>query len=262
MPPFITKIKTYYQLTHTSLALITLSSSINLITLFLTNLISNIASYWSIDITDMPPVPDLFFESTIQHRSLTSIAELCMNIFLILTIFCILLRRDALKLYFRISICMSITYFLRMSIIIITNFPSPNVECEKIVSNFFTRFTYNRCGDLMFSGHTLIVSLCVLVWHSYDIFKGIVLRVISRLVAYVLGIFILINILVARNHYTVDVILGVYVTGFVWVIYGFVWEQFLCKEEYFKHLVVEDNVSECNVNDGNVDSKGSDSVQK
>lgn len=239
MHPYLHTIKTRYRISYTSTTLFILSFTIALISLFLTNLFSNISSYWSIDTTDTPPVPDLFFEKFTHQPSLSIYIEYTMNIFITITFLFILFRRDAIILYFKVFICMSITYLLRMSLIAITNFPSPTYDCIKVVNNFMFSFTYNRCGDLMFSGHTLIVTLCVLVWHSYDIFVIKYLGVVCRIIAYVVGGGILVCILWARNHYTVDVLLGFYLTVFVWVLYGFVWNDYLVLEECFKNMVIE-----------------------
>lgn len=236
MHALLEKIKTRYQINKTSTILLLASFTVAMSSLFITNLFSNISSYWSVDIEEAPPIPDLFFE-IFNHRLLTFYVDTMMNLFVAATMMCILFRRDAIKIYFRVFVCLSITYFLRMSLITITNLPSPNDDCIKIVRNFLTSFTYNRCGDLMFSGHTLMVSICVFTWHSYRILNDKRLSMLACVMAWVTGVVILLLILVSRNHYTVDVLLGFYITGCVWIIYGFVWDNFLSKEPVFKNII-------------------------
>lgn len=237
MHPLFHKIKTRYQLDRSSLLILAISLACIIFSLLMANVFSNISSFWSVDTDQILPIPDLFFES-FETREFSSYVDIMMNIFITTTLISILIRRDAIKIYFRLFICLSITYFIRMSIITVTNLPPPYTDCVKIVEKFLTTFTYKRCGDLLFSGHTLMVSACVFTWHSYRIFNSYKLSVIGRVIAWIIGCSILIGILVSRNHYTIDVMLGFYIMGCVWIIYGFIWDNYLVNEDKFKSVVI------------------------
>lgn len=228
------KFQERYKITKTSSLLFIVSFSIAIFSLLLMNTMANISSFWSVDKEDGPPLPDMFFEYS-SRKPFAKIVDILMNTLIGMTIFLIFIKREAIQIFFRFFVCLSISYFLRMSTVGLTNLPSPNVDCLKIVNNMLTTFTFNRCGDAMFSGHTLIVMICALTWSSYDL-----LPYLSNMV-WVFSFIIFMGILFARNHYTIDVLLAIYITGSVWVIYGWIWDRYLCKEEIFSHLIIENN---------------------
>lgn len=202
------------------------------------NTMANISSFWSLDKEDHPTLPDVFFEF-FKHENLKKTIDVMMNLLIITTFLCILLRRNALLIYYRLFTCISISYFLRMSTVSLTNLPTPNVYCNKIVKNMFTTFSYNRCGDVMFSGHALIITLCALTWSSYDLLVKKQLSNVACLFVWITTITTYIFIILTRNHYSIDVLLSVYITGSVWIIYGYVWDKYLCKEDLMKNLIVD-----------------------
>jgi hypothetical protein len=86
----------------------------------------------------------------------------------------------------------------------ITLLPDSSQMCQ--VSNHF-----GGCFDLLFSGHSTIMTLCTLLIleHFY---------IDNRLAAFihVNNIFTWIFIILCRNHYTIDVLISVILTFFVW----------------------------------------------
>ncbi|KAM0676332.1 sphingomyelin synthase [Gurleya vavrai] len=204
------------------------------------NTMANISSFWSLDKDDHPPLPDVFFEF-FQKENLKDIIDLMMNALIFFTFIFILMRRDAIQIYVRLFICISICYFCRMSTVALTNLPTPNLNCNKIVKNMFTTFNYNRCGDVMFSGHALIITLCAFVWSSYDLLILEKLSHYAALFIWITTFIIYVFIILARNHYSIDVLLSIYVTGSVWIIYGYIWRKYLCKESFCKDIIIDND---------------------
>lgn len=73
------------------------------------------------------------------------------------------------------------------------------------------------CGDLAVSGHSIILVMCAMLWHTYyPSVRGMnVVKFFMWLVCYA-GLF---AILLVRLHYTLDIILAVYLTITVWCQY-------------------------------------------
>ena len=137
----------------------------------------------------------------------------------------------------RMLVCLAIGHSLRFCTYIVTSFPGTSDNCmadrvanasppqpTTMTEVFFTRIAYspgNNCGDLMFSGHILQISLPVLSFSTYGraafqerlSARGfeIVRASLAALVA-VQAVLILMN----RSHYTSDVVVGAYVTPLLW----------------------------------------------
>jgi len=71
------------------------------------------------------------------------------------------------------------------------------------------------CGDYIFSGHTMTLTMAYLAIKQYSPRRFLILHWISFIAALCGVIFLLL----ARGHYTIDVILAYYVTSRIWWIY-------------------------------------------
>lgn len=71
------------------------------------------------------------------------------------------------------------------------------------------------CGDYIYSGHTVILTLAYLTIQEYTPRKWYPLHWISMAVSFLGVVFVM----VAHGHYTVDVLIAYYVTTRVWWIY-------------------------------------------
>lgn len=140
----------------------------------------------------------------------------------------------------RLLVIYSIILVLRSIFVVSTSLPDPSPKCleqkpyipysqpiplEKsgIESSFWrgvkqTLFPFesSTCGDLIFSGHTVAFMLCSLIWDRY--FTGHRLRWPVYLY-HALTILGLLSIISVRFHYTIDVIVAVFVTISVWQRY-------------------------------------------
>ena len=95
-----------------------------------------------------------------------------------------------------------------------TSLPDPRKGCERITSSIWSTMRAHRCGgksryldfiDCIFSGHSMILTVFLYFWISRKGFWP--MKVLSVLSA-ILGFW---AILANRSHYTVDIVIGVYV---------------------------------------------------
>lgn len=117
----------------------------------------------------------------------------------------------------------SITMILRSLSFIFTILPSPSKQCNlnstvynppKNIKEILTRMDlFTGCGDLIFSGHTTIIMIITLIIIFF--LRGIFIKHIENIFIFFIilyTLFFLFIILIARNHYTVDIIISIYTT--------------------------------------------------
>ncbi|GMI23427.1 hypothetical protein TeGR_g3257, partial [Tetraparma gracilis] len=125
--------------------------------------------------------------------------------------------------------CRIIMDLMRSTTVWLTNIPDPNGElCTQIeafqIENVLTTFTFRRCGDNIFSGHTSnLISLCVII-------QAYVLQIpaIRKRPALFFGLSVFLwlgatlemfYIVAARLHYSVDVVLALFLVISTWLAY-------------------------------------------
>ncbi|ORX92404.1 hypothetical protein K493DRAFT_316599 [Basidiobolus meristosporus CBS 931.73] len=106
-------------------------------------------------------------------------------------------------------------YLLRSITIIVTTLPCPR-DCHPIQINGFRDFLwvgltmmvglYKTCSDNIFSGHTMIIVSCMMLWSIYGRNKWAILCAYSH------GIIGILTIIATRMHYTIDIFLAVLLT--------------------------------------------------
>ena len=75
------------------------------------------------------------------------------------------------------------------------------------------------CGDYVFSGHTSTITLCCCFIRYYFASKYKLAHALINCVMLILNIFAMFCIVWAKQHYTVDVILGFVLSNFLFIIY-------------------------------------------
>jgi hypothetical protein len=111
-------------------------------------------------------------------------------------------------------------YLLRAMTVIVTVLPNPLLECksephEDLFFDAWLLFTAHRtsCGDVFFSGHTIIFTCGMLVWLTYSRHAAL------RIIATTLGVIGMVSLVASAYHYTIDVIVGFWVTNWIWTMY-------------------------------------------
>jgi hypothetical protein len=92
--------------------------------------------------------------------------------------------------------------------------------------------TDNCHGDMIYSGHTVILTLCCLCWHTYyPRTDGSAPNPVKLLIWFV-GILGVLSVVSSRFHYTIDVILGAYFALAVWSTYHRLAHDVRVKQEF------------------------------
>ncbi|XP_053205865.1 phosphatidylcholine:ceramide cholinephosphotransferase 2-like isoform X3 [Panonychus citri] len=202
-----------------------------------------------LDITH--PLPDLGFDLLPEVDWTLDIAEYIILAVSALIIFLLFIHRHRVIIFKRISLMMGIIYLFRGICMISTVFPLANrhypcqpqlhngtqhldISFGEYVSTIASRVGYmllgfglsingrhSYCGDYLFSGHTVILTLGFLVLREY------LMPSRCRTIAWKLFHCLLflscfggvICVIISRGHYLIDIILAYYVTTMVFWIY-------------------------------------------
>lgn len=137
--------------------------------------------------------------------------------------FCVCLHsKKRWEMMSRFMLVDAILLFMRGFTVVATSMNNPYPPCyncghDSCPSSVWTsvwwtvsKFPFFDCGDLMFSGHTVHFLLMALLWNRFCSHKALKMIVWSYTIP---GIFTLIA---CRMHYTNDVLIGFFLTLFVW----------------------------------------------
>jgi len=134
----------------------------------------------------------------------------------------------------RFGCVFAIGHTLRAATYLATSLPGSAKHCldpEKVEANRPTvpEIFYKpaslvvNCGDLMFSGHMLQMILFVLMIHRYGQKCWVISRTQHRVVLAIVSLLCVAQscvILMARHHYTSDIVVAFYVTPLLWYFYN------------------------------------------
>ncbi|KAF8941028.1 hypothetical protein BGZ58_003166 [Dissophora ornata] len=205
-----------YRFTRQSIGCTLLAIVIFSLTLYFMNIMANVASYLSPDNTETPEISDRLFEviPSIQLLWLTDLADVLM---FVPTVLLVLTHYRPLYLLCKVLLTWALCDLMRIRTVAITSFPDPRDGCIHSVGEFFTTFTMHRCGDCMFSGHTIIFVISALIWtsHGYHRFPQRLrwLGWIALIFVWALCIGSALIVIANRAHYTVDVLVAFYIAG-------------------------------------------------
>lgn len=127
-----------------------------------------------------------------------------------------------------------------------TSLPDPRPGCQQVsLDRIFTNVSLHRCGDCVFSGHTMMMTFCFLFWLSTSkrslcsvkkltenpssqrlVMALLILMRIESFLAMIAGIMM---ILLNRAHYTVDVVVAIYVACGLWWSHAYFAKQLIQK---------------------------------
>ncbi|KAJ1880167.1 hypothetical protein LPJ57_002412 [Coemansia sp. RSA 486] len=123
----------------------------------------------------------------------------------------------------RIAWVISILYFMRSITISVTTMPPPVANCKPAIATDAQGMAHivwamisgqtKECTDMVFSGHTVILSISFLFWTRYARHWGFV---VYSAVHAVVGVA---SVLLVRYHYTLDVSLALILTVLVHHVY-------------------------------------------
>ncbi|KAK9507079.1 hypothetical protein O3M35_008898 [Rhynocoris fuscipes] len=182
-----------------------------------------------------PPLPDVILDKIPTFPSALDISEIIIMISTNVTFLVIFLHKHRFIVFRRVFLIVSVLYLMRSITMYVTVLPlssttyycSPKANTTSFViiakrvfqlmSGFGLSINgkHTYCGDFIYSGHTVVLVICYLIINEYSP-KRLILLHWGSFVASALGISL---VLLARGHYTVDVLIAYYVTTRVFWIY-------------------------------------------
>ncbi len=152
------------------------------------------------------PLYDLLQSIIPYHQYSIYASEIILAIFIIIIVFTFYKKRNAI-IFSHFIILLAFIQIFRSIIFSLTLLPDSSQNCSfGIISG--------SCNDLLFSGHISAVLLILLFIYKYNLlpkkyFKYFLL----------LFIFMIIFIISSRNHYSIDILIAMITTYFIYIIY-------------------------------------------
>ncbi|KAJ8361629.1 hypothetical protein SKAU_G00181540 [Synaphobranchus kaupii] len=185
------------------------------------------------DMQTYPPLPDIFLDSVPRIPWAFAMAETCGLILCSIWLLVLLLHKHRSILMRRLCSLMGTVFMLRCVTMFVTSLsvPGQHLQCsgkmygdvwEKlrralaIWSGFGMTLTgVHTCGDYMFSGHTVVLTMLNFFVTEYTPRGWNFIHTLS----WVLNLFGIFFILAAHEHYTIDVFIAFYITTRIFMYY-------------------------------------------
>nr|XP_027205820.1 phosphatidylcholine:ceramide cholinephosphotransferase 1-like [Dermatophagoides pteronyssinus] len=208
--------------------------------------------------SQLKPLPDIGFEILIRNNNLIVFTELYITLQNLSFLFVLLFHWERERIFRRFTFVTGLAYMIRSMYFPSTSLPpsifnscSPKFPANITVSEysirsinrmiafsktfgFVTQQKFNLCGDQIFSGHTIIIIMVHLFIDTYyyslalntDIIKCAM--IILKIIHWILSTSAIISLIISHQHYTIDIIISVYVcTQLFWTYHS------LCMERRF-----------------------------
>ncbi|VDK80924.1 unnamed protein product [Litomosoides sigmodontis] len=196
------------------------------------------------DIVPREPLPDLVFMLIPQQRWAWVVGDIFSTLNSVLGFTCVLLHKKRLIVFRRVLLLGGIMYGLRAVVLGLTFLPPSFQNRDEIclpqvnrtamyATEITTRFvTYVvtlgltsgqdkiLCGDLMFSGHTIVLTIMYFTLLQYTPRRLVYLRYIAAPLTYI-GMAALV---ISGGHYTMDVLIAYWLTSHIFYAYHQVFE--------------------------------------
>lgn len=189
-------------------------------------------------VPEIDPLPDVILDNVSYQQWGLDVSEILIMISTFSAFMIVMLHSYRLIILRRIWLIMGCLYYYRAITMFVTVLPKsdPSYTCHPkldnntalpvlvLVKRVFVLMSgmglsingkHIYCGDYIFSGHTMVLTLGYLVIKEYSPRRFFVLHWTSLVVS-LLGVILL---LIARGHYSIDCILAYYVTTRLWWIY-------------------------------------------
>ncbi|KAK7919170.1 hypothetical protein WMY93_010454 [Mugilogobius chulae] len=185
------------------------------------------------DMRTYPPLPDIFLDSVPRIPWAFAMAEACGVILCNIWILVLLLHKHRSILLRRLCSLMGTVFMLRCITMFVTSLsvPGQHLQCSSkmygdmwaklqravaIWSGFGMTLTgVHTCGDYMFSGHTVVITMLNFFVTEYTPRNWHFIHTLS----WVLNLFGIFFILAAHEHYSIDVFIAFYITTRLFLYY-------------------------------------------
>jgi len=186
-------------------------------------------------VPETEPLPDLLLDHVKYQEWGLDVSEVLLMLNTSVAVIVVMLHSHRTIILRRIWLILGLLYFYRAVTMCVTVLPKAdmNYTCMPKKNETSAMMYVKRvltiisggglsisgkhvfCGDYIFSGHTMTLTLAYLVIKQYSPKRFVLLHRASFLSA-VIGVILL---LLARGHYTIDVLLAYYVSSRLWWVY-------------------------------------------
>lgn len=186
-------------------------------------------------VPDIAPLPDILLDNVPYQSWGLDVSEILLMVSTSTAVLVVMLHSHRMVILRRVWLVLGLLYYYRAVTMFVTALPkvdqtyvctpkAENITAKVVVSRVLTIMSggglsingkHIYCGDYIFSGHTMTLTLGYLVIRQYSPSRFILLHWVSLLTS-LLGVIFL---LLGRGHYTIDVLLAYFVTTRVWWLY-------------------------------------------
>ncbi|XP_067828678.1 sphingomyelin synthase-related protein 1 isoform X1 [Heptranchias perlo] len=185
------------------------------------------------DMQTYPPLPDIFLDSVPRIPWAFAMAEVCGVVLCTIWLLLLLLHKHRSILIRRMCSLMGTVFLLRCVTMFVTSLsvPGHHLQCSgKLYGDMWAKFQralaiwsgfgmtltgVHTCGDYMFSGHTVVITMLNFFVTEYTPRSWNFLHTLS----WVLNLFGIFFILAAHEHYSIDVFIAFYITTRLFLYY-------------------------------------------
>ncbi|KAI1236422.1 Sphingomyelin synthase-related protein 1, partial [Lamprotornis superbus] len=185
------------------------------------------------DMQTYPPLPDIFLDSVPRIPWAFAMTEVCGVILCYIWLVVLLLHKHRSILLRRLCSLMGTVFLLRCITMFVTSLsvPGQHLQCTgKLYGNVWAKLQrafaiwsgfgmtltgVHTCGDYMFSGHTVVLTMLNFFVTEYTPRSWNFLHTLS----WVLNLFGIFFILAAHEHYSIDVFIAFYITTRLFLYY-------------------------------------------
>ena len=216
--------------------------------LFLTNIVGNYATNRQHQYNDLPLSDVLHTLFQPINPEFLDVILIVLNIITITFVIYKSVKQKTSMYIHKLCLTIGVLYLLRCLCIYVTYLPNSRICTFDETNNLITTVRKDFCGDLMFSGHTSQYTVGMLFLYEvyprkYILFFG---SISSVLYASLISI--------SRLHYTIDVIIALLTSLFVYQNVKRVYPYYAmrCKPESQCMQLTDDNITDGNITDVNV----------
>ncbi|KAI8320784.1 hypothetical protein GQ54DRAFT_262925 [Martensiomyces pterosporus] len=172
-------------------------------------------------------LPDVFFDF-IGYIDMLWMTDMFDALMFVPTALLVLSHERPWRVVSRLLLAWGLASLIRITTVAITSVPDPRPTCQYALGNVFTKFTLHRCGDAIYSGHTLIFVICAMVWASFapKNWGGRILTFFMFCLSIAGSLVVIAN----RAHYTIDVLLAWYIAPGSWYTVAWFWYWHVTKK--------------------------------
>ncbi len=186
-------------------------------------------------VPEIAPLPDIFLDNVEYQEWGLDVTEVLIMATTLSTLTLMLFHGNRFVVLRRVFFLGGLHYFYRAVTMFVTVLPKPDTKYQcapkvdhltfvivlqrvvKLLSGFGLSINGEHiyCGDYIYSGHTMTLVMTYLIVHEYSPRSWYLLHWLSWCLAF-FGVIVL---LLARGHYSVDVVIAYWITTRLWWVY-------------------------------------------